>query len=41
MIERRAFRFKSGRVSIVLIVRNPHRMIRRARERAKVARRVS
>jgi len=38
MIERRAFRFSSGRLSIVMIVRRPSRMIRRARARAKAAR---
>lgn len=38
MIERRAFRFKSGRLAVVLIVRTPPRIVRRARARAKAAR---
>lgn len=38
MIERRAIRFKSGRLGIVLIVRHPSGIIRRARARIKAAR---
>ncbi|MBS4018748.1 MAG: hypothetical protein KGZ68_10975 [Dechloromonas sp.] len=38
MIERIAYRFKSGRLVIITIERKPSRMVRRARARAKAAR---